>query len=243
MLKKGCFLLALCLVLLSFTGCEGNDYRTAMSLYENQEYDAAISAFEALGDYKDSAEMIAACHVELGKQYNIAEDYQQAVAHFVKAPENEVAVSSIHNILFNLITDDFQAHITAATEALGEYLSDETMRLASFVGSGGGEFSFDSDSESYQQLIEQAELVQADYTNIQSVFPEEILQLCDDEVNAAYECVRQVAECAEIFFLPANVQNYILSKVLPSTGATPNKTPEEFARLVTDLENSANALH
>ena len=235
--------MALCLVLLSFTGCQGSDYRAAVSLYENQDYAAAVTAFEALGDYKDSAAMTAACHVELGKQYHIDGDNQQAVAHFVKAPEDEAAISSIHDILFDLITGDFQNHLTAATEALGEYLSDETMRLASFVGSGGGEFSFDSDSESYQQLIEQAELVQADYTNIQSVFPEEILQLCDAQVNEAYDYVRQVAEYADGLLTPFYVQNYIMSIVSPGIGAEVNKTPEEFALLVQELEDRANALH
>ena len=43
------------------TGCNSSDYKKALQLYEDGQYEEAISAFEALGDYKDSADQIVVC--------------------------------------------------------------------------------------------------------------------------------------------------------------------------------------
>ena len=49
-------------------------YRAAVSLANEENYDEAISAFEALGDYRDSAEQIENCKAEIVKNtYRSAE--------------------------------------------------------------------------------------------------------------------------------------------------------------------------
>lgn len=52
--------LAICLAL---TGCDSSQYKKAMSLYENGEYEKASEIFEELGDYENSSEMALSCDV------------------------------------------------------------------------------------------------------------------------------------------------------------------------------------
>ncbi|MBP3685368.1 MAG: TIR domain-containing protein [Oscillospiraceae bacterium] len=67
----------------------GNAYKEAVALMENGQYGEAIVAFEALGDYKDSAEKIEKCELAiLERQYNAAValmgagKYEEAIAAF-----------------------------------------------------------------------------------------------------------------------------------------------------------------
>lgn len=76
-----CLAFAMCL---SLCACDASDYNKAMSLYEAGEYEAAIAAFEALADYKDSAEMKTECiysnAIALMDAGNIVEAYDTFTA-------------------------------------------------------------------------------------------------------------------------------------------------------------------
>ena len=62
----------LCLVLaLSLCGCEKLDYQKAVELYEAGGYEGAKAAFEALGEYEDSAEYAAKAQMVI--------DYRNAI--------------------------------------------------------------------------------------------------------------------------------------------------------------------
>jgi hypothetical protein len=54
------------------TGCKSDDYKAAVALYDSGDYSAAVSAFAALGDYKDSADRAA--------EAQQANDYEAAAA-------------------------------------------------------------------------------------------------------------------------------------------------------------------
>ena len=69
----------------------GNAYRSAEALYEAGQYEQAIAAFEALGDYRDSAGRIEEVRESIrARDYAAAEalyeagQYEQAYAEFVK---------------------------------------------------------------------------------------------------------------------------------------------------------------
>lgn len=50
------------LIMVSLTACKSDDYKEAMELYVNREYDAALVIFAELGDYEDSVNMVTKCH-------------------------------------------------------------------------------------------------------------------------------------------------------------------------------------
>jgi len=47
------------------SGCRSDEYAAALESYEAGDYEAAVSAFAALGDYKDSAALIQSCEEQL----------------------------------------------------------------------------------------------------------------------------------------------------------------------------------
>ena len=74
-----CLALLLCVCV---TGCASSDYKDATALYNQGDYVAAIEAFEALGDYKDSPDMILACKYAQANALLDAGDYDGASAGF-----------------------------------------------------------------------------------------------------------------------------------------------------------------
>ena len=94
--KKRNILIATCLVLIVVTVVVGKfvlipalDYRNAVKLMEQGEYEEAIVAFTAMGDYRDSAAQIEACEIGiLDREYNAAAalmaqgSYEEAITAF-----------------------------------------------------------------------------------------------------------------------------------------------------------------
>ena len=100
-----CLVLTLCLCLCA---CQSSDYKEAVALYEAGEYEAAITAFEALGDYEDSVQKIADCkqaiaECELAIRYNgavalmDAGDYEEAIVAFEALDDYRDSVTQIEN--------------------------------------------------------------------------------------------------------------------------------------------------
>lgn len=73
------------------SGCKSSDYKTAVQLMESKEYSKAATAFEKLGDYKDSADLLADCKEMLDA---IAAFDEAVKALDVKNTELEAAISS-----------------------------------------------------------------------------------------------------------------------------------------------------
>ena len=59
-----------------------NHYNQAVSLLEDDDYDAAIKSFEALGDYKDSADMIHEVYYQEAMDLMDAGEYEEASSIF-----------------------------------------------------------------------------------------------------------------------------------------------------------------
>ena len=60
-MRKMVILLLVVLMMVSLTACKSDDYKEAMELYVNREYDAALVIFTELGDYEDSINMVTKC--------------------------------------------------------------------------------------------------------------------------------------------------------------------------------------
>lgn len=89
-MKKRIWLL-LAAVLLLLAGCARDDYEQAQTLYQAGDYRAAAEAFDALGDYEDSARMAAVCryaqamalfeageYTEASREFTLLEDYEDS---------------------------------------------------------------------------------------------------------------------------------------------------------------------
>lgn len=69
----------LSLILLFQSGCSNSDYEKAKSLFNSGNYNEAIVAFQQLGDYEDSAEMVKECQYQLALQAINNHKYEEAL--------------------------------------------------------------------------------------------------------------------------------------------------------------------
>ena len=95
-------LLAL-LLLLSLCGCASSDYRKAERLEAAGDHAGAAAAFEALGDYEDSAERALACRYGEAEAVLAAGDHEKAAALFAalgdyrdSAARSKEAAGAVH---------------------------------------------------------------------------------------------------------------------------------------------------
>lgn len=81
-MKRG-FIVILALILcLSLVGCDSSDYKKATESFNSGNYAEAQSMFEALGDYKDSADMLKECKYNIAKAEMENENYEIALEAF-----------------------------------------------------------------------------------------------------------------------------------------------------------------
>ena len=65
-MKKTIAILLLVCICAGLCACESTDYKKAISLFNDREYESALTIFESIEDYKDSAEYVNEC------KYNLA---------------------------------------------------------------------------------------------------------------------------------------------------------------------------
>ena len=122
-------------------------YNAAMNLYNEGKYEEAISSFEALGGYKDSAELIYNCkQVILEREYDVAtellnsEKYDDALSAFMaldgyrdssdQITKCELAIKDIiYTRAVNYYNEENYNEALVEFESLGEY-KDSTDKAA-----------------------------------------------------------------------------------------------------------------
>ena len=95
MKKRIC--VSLCMLLMAaviVAGCgKGGDYKKAMSMYENGQFEEAAEKFTELGDYKDSADQATECNYRVALDmmdqglYSEAAEMFQAIADYKNCAE------------------------------------------------------------------------------------------------------------------------------------------------------------
>lgn len=246
MKKTICVVMLLCMAGM-LSGCKASDYKAAVALYDSGDYAAAAEAFSTISDYKDSAEKIDDCKYELGKKAFDEKDYKTCLSYFVQIPEHENVKESIHKILFDWITGDFQSHLTDGTNHFTAYVKSELSRLVSWASgiaySGGSStFNFNYNDSNLKALSSDLAHIRSDSDYINSLFDQNVLAVCDEAVKQALDKVNDVAKDASETFTQTNAQNYVMSAVPTSGKKVSAKSPEAFMLKISELESAANAL-
>lgn len=144
-MRKVCALLLAMALGLLLGGCAGTDYRRAGELYAVGELEAALAAYEALGDYKDSAAQAVHIRYDLGTAAMAAEDWETAAAYFRDLHYNDseallekcehapiaAAVEDFLDALEPLVTERLKG-TTAQQSELKQILETERAALAPF---------------------------------------------------------------------------------------------------------------
>lgn len=77
-MKKLFALLLMLMLALSLTACDSNNYKEAMDLFNSEKYSDAVTMFEELGDYEDSAQMVQKCKYEMALDFLENEEFDSA---------------------------------------------------------------------------------------------------------------------------------------------------------------------
>lgn len=130
-MKRRAVLLATALMIVSvLTGCKGDDYKQAQALVDEGNYLEAITIYESLGEYKDSADLLADCKAK-----------QEQIDNYAKAGELYDAGSYKEAIDLYKTLGDY--------EDSAERLTDATYQLAGQLESEG---SYDEAIAIYKEL-------------------------------------------------------------------------------------------
>lgn len=116
-------IVAACLVfaiLLTTVIIPNSKYNAAIKLFENGQYDDAITAFEAMNGYKDSEEKIESCKLQIALKMMDSGDYESAFMLIEDNKDSESASSSLYD------------RASAMVES-GKY--DDAIRLFTFIDS------------------------------------------------------------------------------------------------------------
>ncbi len=84
---RKCLALAAAILITTKVIIPNNKYNAAAKLLEEEKYDEAIAAFEALGDYKNAAEMKQEANYQKAVQLLESESYNEAIASFAALGE------------------------------------------------------------------------------------------------------------------------------------------------------------
>lgn len=161
-------ILALSLVLLlafSLCACSSRDYSSAEKLFRDGQYGRAAEAFEALGDYQDSAAMAKACRYEEARELMSGGDYARAITLFQALGRYQDCDDQIRECNYQLACSDLaKVRLDEAAErftALGSYRdsADKLLLCTQSNLSGAWKLSgLEMGGEDYSSLVSMFDL-------------------------------------------------------------------------------------
>ena len=193
-------LVLVCVMLCMLCGCsaQGQDYKEAMKYYNAQDYDQALPLFQALGDYEDSAQMVITCACKQAEALIAKRNLKEAVAllaEYYDAPEAQ-----------QLFCDTFLTEGTAyadliqkAIESWGEYLPIWIKALNAVTAKTPAGKILDIPKvdqaapqiTAVQRSMEKANKIAA---LLKEAYTEQVLQVCDEEMQNLVNTFFQSAE-------------------------------------------------
>lgn len=104
---KRLFLLivALIIVLSTFTACDGSNYKKAVKLMDSGNYEEAKAIFAEIKDYKDSAELINECDYRRASDLLESGDYLGAKEIFTSLGDYEESKTRIQDCNWEIVLD------------------------------------------------------------------------------------------------------------------------------------------
>lgn len=240
-MKKFILVLLTFCIMLSLCSCRSSDYKEAMVLYNEKQYEQAKEIFVSLGDYKDSAEMLLQCKYQSALQLYNDGKYKEAVAGFVDVIGYDNSNDAIRKIMFDLITGDFQQYLTDATTHLGEYVKDETNSFMLWVlGGVNGDYTFDYENEHLSDMNNDMTKLREAANNINDIFTKDIIDKCDSETQVAYEKFNEVYQYATSLYTSSNAMMYVADTISPSGEKV--YAPDGMVKILGELEDATNNL-
>ena len=136
-----------------------NRYNAAVEMVQNGQYDEAIAAFKAAGDYSDAATKVKELQYQKGESLLAADDYDGAIAAYQAAGDYSDAATKAKEAQYKkgeamLASGDYDGAI-AAYQAAGDY-SDAATKAKELQYQKGERLLVEQDSEAAAQVFASA---------------------------------------------------------------------------------------
>ena len=136
-----------------------NRYNAAVEMVQNGQYDEAIAAFKAAGDYSDAATKVKELQYQKGESLLAADDYDGAIAAYQAAGDYSDAATKAKEAQYKkgeamLASGDYDGAI-AAYQAAGDY-SDAATKAKELQYQKGERLLVEQDSEAAAQAFASA---------------------------------------------------------------------------------------
>lgn len=143
-MKKRIALVLALILAFTLTGCKSSDYKSALEAMNNGNYETAAQQLEALGDYKESQQMLRQCRYALAvedfnsenfekaaEEFRNLGDYLDAASYVTRAEDGMIRqkiVGTWHSETVDL-TDVMLAAAEAQMEGITDSLKEQNVRL------------------------------------------------------------------------------------------------------------------
>ena len=119
---------SLCMLLIAaviLTGCgKGGDYKKAMSMYENGQFEEAAEKFTELGDYENSQDMVMTCRYEAARTLFDAGKYEEAKKAFAELGDYENSANYVSECDYSTASSLLEAGDYEGAIAIFESIPD-----------------------------------------------------------------------------------------------------------------------
>lgn len=135
-MKKICVLVLNALMVVSLTACKSDDYKEAMELYVNREYEAAAAIFSDLGHYEDSVDMVTKCRYAQAHLLMSDGMYTQALEIFEALGNYEDSAENVKECYYQQAVSLMEEKQYDAAEEIFVMLGDykDSMNYANGMG-------------------------------------------------------------------------------------------------------------
>ena len=107
------------------TGCgKGGDYKKAMSMYENGQFEEAAEKFTELGDYENSQDMVMTCRYEAARTLFDAGKYEEAKKAFAELGDYENSANYVSECDYSTASSLLEAGDYEGAIAIFESIPD-----------------------------------------------------------------------------------------------------------------------
>lgn len=143
-MKKRIALVLALILAFTLTGCKSSDYKSALEAMNNGNYETAAQQLEALGDYKESQQMLRQCRYALAvedfnnenfekavEEFRNLGDYLDAASYVTRAEDGllqQKIVGSWHSEMLDF-TDVYLSEIESEIEGLADTLREQNISL------------------------------------------------------------------------------------------------------------------
>lgn len=118
------------------TGCDSSDYKEAISLYEQGEYEQAKEIFVSLGEYEDSINYSNECTMQIALSKIVDGEYETAVKLLESVYNLEGFASKVDEAITKYNNDNYSNIVTALEKTTWYGNSDEETKIICYTFSG-----------------------------------------------------------------------------------------------------------